>query len=325
MPLESLLELVKTLSDRIDEHGPALRQSEALTRYALIDPLLRELGWDTEDPNLVIPEYSVNNNKRTDYVLLSEGHPTMIVEAKSLDTHLGDDVIFQALAYSMNESADHFAVTNGRQWKIYDSTKSGNLEQKLIVSIDLNENAPQVCLKALALWQPSVMFGQVKVGQPPILDPTEEPQIQQTPAKYEAEPVVSAAPTVPALDAGDWQPLSVFNAVKGSSAPIEIGFPDNSTTTIKNWKSIIIEIVNWLINEGLLNQSHCPVTRPRARTRYIIHTSPTHPSGNQFVAAERVGPLYIETNSGSTTIVNQARFTIEKVGQDPSLFKVRLP
>ena len=56
--LESLLELVGTLRERIDEHGAALRQSEALTRYALIDPLLRELGWDTEDPTLVMPEYN---------------------------------------------------------------------------------------------------------------------------------------------------------------------------------------------------------------------------------------------------------------------------
>ncbi len=65
MPLESLLELVQTLSNRIDLHGPALRQSEALTRYALIDPLLRELGWDTEDPDMVIPEYGRATDGRT--------------------------------------------------------------------------------------------------------------------------------------------------------------------------------------------------------------------------------------------------------------------
>ena len=47
MPLESFLALVHKLRERIDAHGDKLRQSEALTRYALIDPLLRELGWDT--------------------------------------------------------------------------------------------------------------------------------------------------------------------------------------------------------------------------------------------------------------------------------------
>lgn len=85
MPLESLLKLVETLRQRIDEHGNALRQSEALTRYSLIDPLLRELGWDTDDPALVIPEYR-SGGGRADYALLSEGKPAVMVEAKSLGT-----------------------------------------------------------------------------------------------------------------------------------------------------------------------------------------------------------------------------------------------
>ena len=37
MPLENLLMLIKKLRERIDSHGNALRQSEALTRYVLID------------------------------------------------------------------------------------------------------------------------------------------------------------------------------------------------------------------------------------------------------------------------------------------------
>ena len=52
MPLESLLALVHKLRERIDTHGDKLKQSEALTRYALIDPLLRELGWDHRRPGV---------------------------------------------------------------------------------------------------------------------------------------------------------------------------------------------------------------------------------------------------------------------------------
>ena len=67
MLLDSLLKLVETLRERIDEHGDALRQSEAMTRYALIDPMLRELGWNTDDPAQVVPEYRVGqqSNRRT--------------------------------------------------------------------------------------------------------------------------------------------------------------------------------------------------------------------------------------------------------------------
>ena len=48
MPLENLLTLVETLRDRVDDHDDALKKNEMLTRYALIDLLLRELGWDIE-------------------------------------------------------------------------------------------------------------------------------------------------------------------------------------------------------------------------------------------------------------------------------------
>ena len=83
MPLDDLLRLVETLRARIDAHGPALRASEALTRYALIDPLLRELGWDTSDPTQVVPEYPTSGG-RADYSLLADGQPRMMVEAKKL-------------------------------------------------------------------------------------------------------------------------------------------------------------------------------------------------------------------------------------------------
>ena len=56
MPLESLLELVETLRKRIGGHRAALSGNEMLTRYALVDPLLCVLGWDTADPAIVIPE-----------------------------------------------------------------------------------------------------------------------------------------------------------------------------------------------------------------------------------------------------------------------------
>ena len=51
MPLETLFDLVEKLRERIQRHGPDLRKSEMLTRYALVDPLLRELGGETEDRN----------------------------------------------------------------------------------------------------------------------------------------------------------------------------------------------------------------------------------------------------------------------------------
>ncbi len=86
MPLESLISLLDELKVRIQQHGPALRQSEALTRYVLIDPLLRELGWNTENPERVRPEYR-DSGGFADYALFQEARPVALVEAKNLERH----------------------------------------------------------------------------------------------------------------------------------------------------------------------------------------------------------------------------------------------
>lgn len=113
MPLEDMHSLVESLKKRAHDHDAALRASEMLTRYTLIDPLLRELGWDTADPSQVIPEYK-SGNGRADYALLgSDGAPAMMVEAKSLGKPLRDDTDkgsrTQALVYCLQDGIKHFA------------------------------------------------------------------------------------------------------------------------------------------------------------------------------------------------------------------------
>jgi len=54
-----LLVAIEKVRERIKCYGEQLQQSEALTRYALVNPILDALGWDTGDPNQVVPEYQV--------------------------------------------------------------------------------------------------------------------------------------------------------------------------------------------------------------------------------------------------------------------------
>ncbi|PKB80324.1 MAG: hypothetical protein BZY88_08950 [SAR202 cluster bacterium Io17-Chloro-G9] len=83
MALEGLLGLIEELRGRIGHHSAVLRQNEMATRYILIDPLLRELGWDTADPKQVIPEYRSGSGS-ADYALLKDGKPIVVVEAKKI-------------------------------------------------------------------------------------------------------------------------------------------------------------------------------------------------------------------------------------------------
>ena len=54
--MNELIELIQQLRERAQEHEDLLGVNESLVRYVLIDPLLRGLGWDTEDPHHMVPE-----------------------------------------------------------------------------------------------------------------------------------------------------------------------------------------------------------------------------------------------------------------------------
>lgn len=122
-----------------------------------------------------------------------------------------------------------------------------------------------------------------------------------------------------------WQPLSELNPQKGDSAPTEILFPGGDTKSIKTaWSAVLVEVARWLINNNKLNTTHCPVYVAGVRARrYLVATSPEHSTGTNFQNPENIGSFYIETNHSSEGIVQNIKYIIEYVGQDPAQFKVR--
>lgn len=303
MPFESLLKLAETLKERISVHNPALSASETLTRYALIDPLLRELGWDTSDPSAVIPEYKTQQGGKADYALLSADKPAMIVEAKSLGTDLGAGVIKQVLEYAWwDEKIIHFAVTNGARWAIYERNSP-----KPIVAFDLSKDPlAEACLKALALWRPSVEGGSVAAGQPSVIEPN---------------PVV-IIPTPLPVPPGDWHPLAEINPT--NRTPVELLFPDNTPSELTKWVALLPGVVRWLSSNGQLTKTHCPIKKSERAKRYIVHTTSVHSDGKNFNNPIKENDFYLEGKYQSgENHVEDAVTVIERVGQAPSQFRIR--
>ena len=313
MLLESLLKLVETLRERIDEHQDALEHSEALTRYALIDPMLRELGWDTENPAVVRPEHVLGDG-RTDYALMKEGKdsPIVVIEAKSLNTSLGaaaDDMA----KYLFNKAVPYFAVTDGQRWEIYKTHMPVDLPERLVDSLDLKGQSPaQVCLKALTLWRPSVESGYVAPGSTPVA--------VQDNSHVAPDAMVTQQPTP--LDDHEWQPLSELNPAPKSAPPTAVRFPDKSTAATTAWNAMLVETVRWLMGSQHLSTTHCPIQLPGSR-RYVVADRPIHPEDKKFFAGAQVGSLYVEKNLNLSQMVDATRFIVTRVGQDPSQFKVR--
>ena len=318
MPLENLLTLIEKLRERIDFHGDALRQSEALTRYALIDPLLRELGWDTEDPDVVVPEYRVQNNQIADYVLYHDGDPAIVIESKKLAEPLqGGKALDQGILYCAYTGAGYFILTDGNSWELYESGKTSP-----ITSFELINESAAACLKALALWRPSVISGEITVGETPVIGLPEN-QTRTTEPQLDKE--ITVQPTPPVSDEDGWQPLSEFNPEPKTQPPSAITFPDGSRASSKLWNGILTEIVRWLVENGHLSENQCPILRGPRSKKFLVDTKPVNSDGTSFSNPKKVGALHIDTHGNSRTIIMRSKGLIQHVGQDPALFKVRLP
>ena len=123
---KQLEETVRMVRDRIHAHETRLDDAEWDTRVALVDPVLRTLGWDVGDLNLVRVEHYYRRGKwSVDYALWAEPLPYRLgrkpagfIEAKKLS---------DPLEYATHkEQVDRYRyytpcvmLTNGNLWKVY--------------------------------------------------------------------------------------------------------------------------------------------------------------------------------------------------------------
>lgn len=318
MDMDRMIALTHTLRGRVQSYGDELRRSEALTRYSLIDPLLRELGWDTEDPGMVTPEYSVDiyNGSRAfaDYALTHEGKPLMLVEAKKLgEPLLSGNAVEQGIRGCVNTATDFFVVTDGQKWEIYDTRKRVPPPEMKVVEFDFIADRPwQFCSKALSLYRSGALEGYVETATTLEIGGEMEQVIPTTP------PVAPAAPPAPA--AGEvWHPLSEFEYQKDVLLA-EIIFPDNSRVAFKSWTQTKRDIVRWLTSNG--RHLSLPI---RKGNRNLVADKPTHPNGKQFHrGGSEVNGVYVDTNYIVTDLIHNIRIIIRHAGQDAAQFKARL-
>ncbi len=129
MPLGDLLVLIETLRERASRHtGRSSARARRRHRYALIDPLLRELDWDTSAPAVVVPEYAASGG-RADYALINDqGRSQVMLEAKKLGEQM-HGAVSQGINYCLEKGTLYFAVTDGQHWELYETHKPVPVEQ----------------------------------------------------------------------------------------------------------------------------------------------------------------------------------------------------
>ena len=318
MPLDDLVSVIETLQHRIATHRQSLQQNEIRTRTALIDPLLTALGWDVSDPALVTPEYSVEGGW-ADYALRGVGNqPAAIIEAKRLGT-LVENHLGQMVNYCIQEGIAYSGVTDGSHWQLYRTFEPVPLAEKLVLDVNIgNTPAYQCALQLLLLWQPNLSSGKAI--------PAEEPVLALVPGTKETTATVRKPtdPLPPSSPSSGWVTLPEFNPPGGSPPPQAIRFPDQDEHEIKHWNDILVAVATWLNASGKLTTNDVPVQS--SPNTYIVHTQPTHPSGNDFFLHRELpnGSLVVNTHGSAIQMRKNSRTLLEHCGIDPATVELQV-
>lgn len=317
MALDDLKETIETLRERIQAHRPYLEGNETRTRQVLIDPMLRALGWDVEDPNSVKLEYGIKR-KWADYALMGSGRPIAVIEAKALGRALNDDEKMQALNYANMDGIDYMAVTNGDHWQMFDVFKRGQLDNRILMEFQLTRDEPYACaLQALGLWRPNLASGKPQdVATPVMIEKLTRAESASTISKPSRGRKVAEPPSN-----SDWEPLTSLKVAKGQK-PLpntKIKFPNSSPKPIKNWIDIWDSVANHLIEIGKISAQDCPIGRDNS-VFYFLHTKPIHQNGAKFMYPQKTkNDLWLARSFGSgQETIETSRWLLDKFGVNPS-------
>ena len=159
--LQPLTDAITKVRAAITKYEPKLSKDETKTRYLLIDPILRALGWDVSILEDVEVEYITLESKRVDYALLSSDQdPLVLVEAKRLNEPHESKNLSQLLMYCVEAGVRYGVLTDGNEWQMYDTSAVKPLREKRTMYVVLTSHQPADAARILLdLWKNFVRDG----------------------------------------------------------------------------------------------------------------------------------------------------------------------
>ncbi|HGE72785.1 TPA: hypothetical protein ENX78_18245 [Candidatus Poribacteria bacterium] len=306
MSINDILDLIEKLKDKINKYRNDFSANEFLVRYSLIDPFLRALGWDTEDPDQVRPEYSTGAG-RPDYALFLKGKesPIAFVGAKKLGKFEDLD---QYLTYCLKENVKFFIATEGDHWELYDVFKQEKIKNKRVVEWNISKGEPSEILFKSLLIANSESFGKIPRGF--VVTSNYEQSMTERP-NYE----------IPPSNPENIQTEKENVSKRKASKPLSITI-NGETIQISKQKEILVQTAEWLIRKGVLTNSTTPIGE--GNKRWLINSTPVHKDGSNFVAKEKLSNgLYIETKNPLSQTEKEARYLLKHFGYNENLISVK--
>ena len=125
----ALVDEVTKLKQKLIKSKDQIHTEEA-TKTALVMPMLRALGYDVFDPDVVVPEFvadvGIKKGEKVDYALRVNNKIAILLECKTLATNLGEVHSSQLYRYFSVTEARFGILTDGCQYWFYSDLDEPN-------------------------------------------------------------------------------------------------------------------------------------------------------------------------------------------------------
>ena len=85
---------------------------------------------------------------------------------------------------------------------------------------------------------------------------------------------------------------------------------------------ILCHTAEWLIKNGFLSASDCPIKFPGSK-RFLINSEPYHENGHEFFSPKQLSNgRYLEAHAGAESLINNAHKLLKRFNISKNVLKV---
>lgn len=152
----------RAFRNKVEQYSGKLdTMTEEATKNAIIMPFLVLLGYDVFDPEEVIPEYTCDvagkKGEKIDYVILHDGEPTVLIEAKRAGLKLQKQQQGQLYRYFSTNRCRLAVLTNGITYSFFSDINAPNImDDEPFLSFNILEDDEELFLSSLEQFHKSL-------------------------------------------------------------------------------------------------------------------------------------------------------------------------
>lgn len=347
--MADLKETIEMVVERKKKYRDLYEKSEESVRYGIINPILRDLGWNPENPEEVQPNISTEEGV-PDYSLLKNNKKVLFIEAKKSSVDVEEKEIIRKLGqYCFGEGMKYGVLSNGPVWILFRAFQEATtMAERIVWKVDLETDDITASVRRLnTISKHNIENIEALIKKLQILD-----EIWQSLLDEPKELIIGLIPVFENLIKEgypdyEFAPLEIEDFMKERvreliSAPIVTGIGEiteprvgeepperprkmkigGDVFEIRNSYELLVNTANWLIKQGKLKPTDCPVGIGYKRN--LINKEPKHKYGENFGNPKKLSNgLWIEVKYSTAACISNARRLLERFGYSGGVLGVQ--